>query len=184
MLKKIYLASKSPRRKKILEQVGINFEVIEINIDESCKKNEMPEDYVKRISIEKARQGKLQAKSNFSILAADTAVAVDNVVLGKANCSDDAHSMLEKLSGRTHYVLTAVTVIDKIERTRVNISRVVFKKLTESEINSYCKTMEPIGKAGGYAIQGKGARFIDKLEGSYSNVMGLPLNETIELLEG
>ena len=179
---KIYLASKSYRRYELLKQIGINFEVVDVDIDESCKENENPINYVRRIAIEKARAGKLLTKNNFPVLAADTAVTLDNFVLGKAECKEDAMNMLEKLSGRTHNVISAVTVIDKKESTKVNISKVIFKKLSKKDIYSYCETDEPIGKAGGYAIQGKGALFIEKLEGSYSGVMGLPLAETHQLL--
>ena len=179
---KIYLASKSDRRYELLKQIGINFEVVDVDIDESCKENENPITYVRRIAIEKARAGKLLTKNNFPVLAADTAVTLDNFVLGKAECKEDAMNMLEKLSGRTHNVISAVTVIDKKESTKVNISKVIFKKLSKKDIYSYCETDEPIGKAGGYAIQGKGALFIEKLEGSYSGVMGLPLAETHQLL--
>ena len=179
---KIYLASKSPRRYELLKQIGINFEVVDVDIDESCKENENPIAYVRRIAIEKARAGKLLTKNNFPVLAADTAVTLDNFVLGKAECKEDAMNMLEKLSGCTHNVLSAVTVIDQKESTKINISKVTFKKLSKKDIYSYCESAEPIGKAGGYAIQGRGALFIEKLEGSYSGVMGLPLDETHQLL--
>ena len=179
---KIYLASKSIRRYELLKQIGINFEVIDVDIDESRKENENPITYVRRIAIEKARAGKLLTKNNFPVLAADTAVTLDNFVLGKAECKEDAMNMLEKLSGCTHNVISAVTVIDQKESTKINISKVIFKKLSKKDIYSYCETDEPIGKAGGYAIQGKGTLFIEKLEGSYSGVMGLPLDETHQLL--
>jgi nucleoside triphosphate pyrophosphatase len=180
---KVALASRSPRRRELLEQIGIDYEVIDIDIDESWNENEMPEDYVCRIAIEKARAGKTLLKDNLPILAADTAVVLDGHILGKAETKEDAMNMLEKLSGKTHEVLSAVTVISEQERTKVNISKVTFKRLTKEEIERYCDTNEPIGKAGGYAIQGKAAVFIEKLEGSYSSVMGLPLFETKQLLD-
>ncbi len=179
---KIYLASKSDRRYELLKQMGINFEVVDVDIDESCKENETPITYVRRIAIEKARAGKLLTKNNLPVLAADTVVALDNLILGKAESKEDAINMLEKLSGCTHNVLSAVTVIDKKESTKININKVTFKKLSKKDINNYCESNEPIGKAGGYAIQGKGVIFIEKLEGSYSGVMGLPLDETHQLL--
>ncbi|MEC7875669.1 MAG: Maf family protein, partial [Pseudomonadota bacterium] len=126
--------------------------------------------------------GKELSKNNLPVLAADTAVVLDNVVLGKAKCKDDAIHMLNKLSGRTHDVLSAVTVIGKKKITKVNTSKITFKKLSKDDISFYCSTGEPINKAGGYAIQGKGAILIKKLEGSYSGVMGLPLEETYQLL--
>ena len=179
---KIYLASKSIRRYELLKQIGINFEVVDIDIDESCKENENPITYVRRIAIEKARAGKLLTKNNFPVLAADTVVALDNFILGKAEKKEDAINMLEKISGCTHNVLSAVTIFGQKESTKININKVTFKKLSKKDICNYCESNEPIGKAGGYAIQGKGALFIEKLEGSYSCVMGLPLDETHQLL--
>ena len=179
---KIYLASRSPRRHELLKQINVDFEVIDIDIDESIKKDELPIDYVRRVSLQKARAGKKIAKKSYPVIAADTAVVIDNSILGKATCSKDAISMLNKLSGLTHTVLSAVSVIGKKEITKVNISKVTFKPLSDNDIANYCQTNEPIGKAGGYAIQGKGALLIEKLEGSYSGVMGLPLDETHQLL--
>ena len=179
---KIYLASKSPRRHRLLKQISIDFEVININIDESVNKNEMPLDYVRRIATEKAKVGKELSKNNLPVLAADTAIILDNIVLGKAESKEDAIQMLNKLSGRTHDILSAVTLIGKKKITKVNTSKITFKILNKDDISFYCSTDEPIGKAGGYAIQGKGAILIKKLEGSYSGVMGLPLEETYQLL--
>jgi nucleoside triphosphate pyrophosphatase len=179
---KVALASRSPRRRELLEQIGIEYEVIDIDVDESWHENEMPEDYACRIAIEKARTGKALHKNDLPVLAADTVVVLDGHILGKAETREEAVSMLEKLSGKTHEVLSAVTVINQQERTKVNISKVTFKRLSKEEINAYCDTGEPIGKAGGYAIQGKAAVFIERLEGSYSGVMGLPLFETQALL--
>lgn len=180
---KIALASKSPRRRELLDQIGIEYKVLDIEIDESWNGTEMPEDYVCRIAIEKARAGKALIKEDIPVLAADTAVVLDGKILGKAENRDDAIAMLEKLSGKTHNVLSAVTVINVQERTIVNISKVTFRTLKKEEIEAYCNTDEPIGKAGGYAIQGKAAIFIERLEGSYSGVMGLPLFETQQLLD-
>ena len=179
---KIYLASKSPQRHTLLKQISIDFELINIDIDESVNKNEMPSDYVRRIATEKAKAGKELSKNNLPVLAADTAIILDNTVLGKAESKIDAIHMLNKLSGRTHDVLSAVTVIGKKKITKVNTSKITFKKLSKDDISFYCSTGEPINRAGGYAIQGKGAILIKKLEGSYSGVMGLPLEETNQLL--
>jgi len=179
---KIALASRSPRRRELLEQIGIEYEVIDIDVDEDWNENEMPEDYVCRIAIEKARAGKALLKNDLSVLAADTAVVLDGKILGKAESKDDAITMLTRLSGKTHEVLSAVTVINTQEQTKISISKVTFKALSKEEIIAYCNSDEPIGKAGGYAIQGKAAVFIERLEGSYSGVMGLPLFETQQLL--
>ena len=178
---KIYLASKSPRRRELLEQIDVEFEVIDVEIDESWDGKELPEDYVRRVALEKARAGK-KLKDDLPVLAADTAVVLDGHILGKAETKDEAIAMLERLSGKTHEVLSAVTVISKQEHSRFNISKVTFKDLDRQEIEDYCNSEEPIGKAGGYAIQGKAAVFIERLEGSYSGVMGLPLFETQQLL--
>jgi len=180
---KIYLASKSPRRRDLLQQIGIDFDVIDVDVDETWDSIETPEDYVCRIAIEKARAGKSLADENLPVLAADTAVVLGRQILGKAIDKDGAIAMLERLSGKTHEVLSAITVINEQEQTRVNISKVTFKDLNKKEIDDYCNTNEPIGKAGAYAIQGKAAIFIERLEGSYSGVMGLPLFETQQLLK-
>lgn len=179
---KVNLASRSPRRRELLEQIDIDYEVIDIDIDESWKDNETPIDYVRRIAEEKARTGKALIKNNLPVLAADTAVVLNGEILGKAESKEEAVAMLSKLSGKTHEVLSAVTVIDNEEQTKVSISKVTFKKLNQEEIEAYSNSDEPIGKAGAYAIQGKAAVFIENLEGSYSGVMGLPLFETMSLL--
>ncbi|GJM04900.1 MAG: Maf-like protein [marine bacterium B5-7] len=179
---KIYLASRSPRRRELLDQIGVEFQIIDIDIDESWDGKEKPENYVQRIALEKARAGNAFSDEDFPVLAADTAVILEGQILGKAENREDAAIMLKKLSGKTHTVLSAVSLIHKHEKCLLNISNVTFKKLSQSEITNYCETDEPIGKAGGYAIQGTAAVFIKHLEGSYSGVMGLPLFETQKLL--
>lgn len=179
---KVALASRSPRRRELLDQIGVEYDIIDIDIDENWDGVESTEDYVCRIAREKARAGKSLVKDNLPILAADTAVVLDGHILGKAENKDDAIAMLKQLSGKTHEVLSAVTVINTQEQTRINISKVTFKSLSDKEIEDYCNSDEPIGKAGGYAIQGKAAVFIERLKGSYSGVMGLPLFETQQLL--
>jgi nucleoside triphosphate pyrophosphatase len=180
---KIILASRSPRRRELLDQIGIEYDVIDVDIDESWDDKEIAEDYVQRIALEKARTGMAFSNEDFPVLAADTAVIIDGNILGKAENKEDATTMLKKLSNKTHTVLSAVSLIHKKEKTLLNISKVTFKKLTNAEIANYVETDEPIGKAGGYAIQGKAAAFIERLEGSYSGVMGLPLFETKKLLD-
>jgi len=179
---KIYLASRSPRRRELLDQIGVEFELVDVDIDESWDGKEKPEDYVQRIAVEKARAGNAFSDEDFPVLAADTAVILDGHILGKAENRDDAEAMLNKLSGKTHTVLSAVSLIHRHEKCLLNISKVTFKKLSKTEITNYCNTDEPIDKAGGYAIQGRAAVFIKRLEGSYSGVMGLPLYETMDLL--
>ncbi len=180
---KIYLASRSPRRRQLLEQIAIPYETIEIAIDESWDGCEPVGIYTQRMAVGKA-QAAARAKPGhrLPILAADTSVAIDNRILGKADTAADAIRMLKALSGKTHQVYTAVTVLTDVEKTRLNVSRVHMQALNDDEILGYCETGEPLGKAGGYAIQGRAAAFIEHLEGSYSGVMGLPLYEVAALL--
>ena len=181
----LYLASKSPRRRQLLEQLGIEFGILEANIDESWDGREHAGDFVVRLALEKARAGKLLAQGDRVVIAADTEVVLDHQVLGKPKDPEDAAGMLQKLSGRTHHVYSGVAVINKDkEFSALNISRVSFRPLTIEECRNYCSTGEPMDKAGAYAIQGRAAAFISRLEGSYSGVMGLPLFETSELLKG
>jgi septum formation protein len=137
------------------------------------------------VALEKAQAAKTKINADvpFIIIGADTSVVLDDKVLGKAGNDEQATAMLIQLSGRLHYVYSSVAIVNKTdEKTRTSISRVCFKPLNKEEIESYCKTGEPIGKAGGYAIQGRAAAFVERLDGSYSGVMGLPLYETAELL--
>jgi len=183
---KLYLASKSSRRQQLLKQIGIDFEIVDADIDERWDGIENARHYVERMSLEKAQAGKIKLNSNTNIvvLSADTAVVLDDKILGKAQNNEDATRMLKSLSGRMHHVYSAVTLITVAqEKTLINISRVSFRPLIDNEIENYCKTGEPIGKAGAYAIQGRAAAFIERLDGSYSGVMGLPLYETMELLK-
>ncbi len=181
---KIYLASKSPRRRELLEQLNVEFDVIDINIDETWDGYEPAKNYVRRLALEKARVAKkrLGNADNIPILAADTEVVLDDIIMGKPEDKKDAIKMLHSLSGRTHFVFSAVALIYKDENINLNKNRVCFRPLTTDEIKIYCETGEPLGKAGAYAIQGRAAAFIERLEGSYSGVMGLPLYETSELL--
>jgi len=179
---KLYLASRSPRRQQLLRQIGIEFELVDVDIDETWDRDEAPKDYVRRVALEKAREGKNRINDNGRVLAADTAVVLDNTVLGKATSEDEAGEMLAMLSGRTHQVLSAVAIIDGDVCCLLSRSRVSFKPLSTDEIREYCKTGEPIGKAGSYAIQGRAGYFVSHLDGSYSGVMGLPLYETALLL--
>jgi septum formation protein len=180
---KINLASTSPRRKQLLEQIGIEFELVSIEIDETWDGKEPAKVHVKRMALEKARAAKAKIQNNLPILAADTCVVLDNKIIGKAETREEAIQMLEELSGRTHHVYTAVALITETEQVRLNINHVSFRPLTEADIRQYCETEEPLGKAGAYAIQGKAAAFIERLEGSYSGVMGLPLYEVAEMLK-
>ena len=181
----IYLASRSPRRRELLTQIGVRFAVVEAEVDETCRPGEHPEDYVLRVALEKARQAHaaLPAGDSRPVLGADTTVVVEERILGKPATAEDCLAMMQSLSGRSHRVLTAVALIAPDgERTDLSESRVTFRSLTRDECLRYWLTGEPQDKAGGYGIQGLGALFIAGLNGSYSGVMGLPLFETGRLL--
>ncbi len=179
---KIYLASTSPRRQQLLDQIGIDFELVDIKIDETWDGQEPAKTYVMRIALGKARAAKAKVHNKLPVLAADTSVVLDSIILGKAETKEEAAEILGQLSGRTHHVYTAVALITETEQVCLNINHVSFRPLSESDILQYCKTEEPLGKAGAYAIQGKAAAFVERLEGSYSGVMGLPLYEVAEML--
>lgn len=177
----IILASSSPRRAELLDQLGIKYRVKAVDIDETPLANESPTDLVQRLSLEKS-----QAVSNSTIpvLGSDTLGLIeDNLLLKPLNYAHEK-SMLQKLSGQWHEIFTAVTVTSaKKSITILNHNRVLFRQITDDEIQAYWSTSEPQDKAGGYAIQGIAACFIEKIEGSYSGIMGLPLFETSLLLK-
>jgi len=190
----IYLASKSPRRRELLKQIGVHFELLMMrenaprtDIDESPLPEETAHAYVQRIVKLKAetasrvmRQRRLPPRP---VLTADTTVTLDGHILGKPVDKADAMRMLTQLSGESHQVLTAIAVaLDQEIRQVLTTSFVTFAKLSEDEIRRYIETGEPLDKAGGYAVQGIAGKFIAKLSGSYSGVMGLPLYETATLL--
>ncbi|MCK5894769.1 MAG: septum formation inhibitor Maf [Endozoicomonadaceae bacterium] len=183
----LYLASRSPRRRELLNQIGVRFNVIAGDIDEVPAAKESPEIYVVRMAREKAAAGaafvSLREMKRLPILAADTSVVMDGNILGKPVDQEGAATMLGLLSGRSHQVMTAVAVTNG-ERlaSRLSVSRVVFNTLSEREIERYWQTGEPQDKAGAYGIQGLGAVFVRELQGSYSGVVGLPIVETVDLL--
>jgi len=182
----VYLASASPRRRELLAQIGVDFEVSVADIDETCEEAESPADYVLRLAAGKAARVWSQVEAAgrpAPVLAADTIVAVDGELLGKPADAAAALEMLERLSGRSHEVLTAVAVRWAEDvRTEITRSEVRFRATTDAERSAYCRTGEPLDKAGSYGIQGFGAVFVEYLAGSYSAVMGLPLFETAALL--
>lgn len=191
----IYLASRSPRRQELLRQVGIEFEELRLrsapgrhrDVVEETLDGEPALHYVERIARAKASTGwrRMQERKlpPRPVLGADTEVVQDGIIFGKPADVDAARAMLAKLSGRTHEVVTAVAVrLDDVTEVAVSVSQVTLRKLTSREIERYLQSGEPFDKAGGYAIQGRAAAFITRLEGSYSGVMGLPLAETADLL--
>ena len=185
-VQRIVLGSASPRRAELLRAAGIEFDVIQANVDETVYPRELPEVYVRRVAEAKARAVAARARERL-VLAADTTVVIDDAMLGKPLDDDDAKRMLCLLSGRTHEVLTAVAVcgagkaelLVDVERTEVE-----FAPLTEFEIDWYVATGEPRDKAGAYAIQGYASRFVTRIDGSYSNVVGLPIALVYEMLKG
>ena len=183
----VYLASRSPRRAELLRQIGVDFSIHDIDIDESRLPAESASDYVCRMARSKARiaaDGIPDLQPKDVVLAADTTIHVDNDIIGKPADREQCNCILKQLSGRQHQVLTAVAVVNAQELAwRLSSNQVSFRTLSAKEIESYCATPEPMDKAGAYAIQGKAALFVDHLQGSYSAVMGLPLFETAELLQ-
>lgn len=177
----LILASESPRRAELLHQVGIAFEIAPSAVDETVWPHEQPTEYVRRISVAKAtavRARHPQAR----VLGSDTAVVVGSRILGKPTGREEAVEMLLALAGRTHEVLTGVAVIGPQTHYRLSRSRVTFCAITPAQARAYWDTGEPADKAGGYAIQGLGAAFVERIDGSYSGIMGLPLFETLSLL--
>lgn len=180
----IYLASASPRRSALLEQIGVAHRVQAVDVDETELHGEPPEQYVRRLAVLKAETlwEKLAAPQRQPVLGADTAVVLDGQILGKPRDEQDCLRILRLLSGRTHQVFTAVALRASSCQSRVNVSDVTFRKLGDDEIQRYWRSGEPADKAGAYAVQGRAALFIERIAGSYSGIMGLPLFETGELL--
>jgi len=199
---KLILASASPRRKELLEQIGVSFDICSADIDESPYAAELPVNYVLRMAKSKAyevwsqlkQSAQLSLAERVIILASDTGVVLDGSIFGKPDTKTEFEGMMAQLSGCYHEVMTSVHVLElalssdqpvldiKSEKAFMVNTKVKFKSLCASEIEAYWLTGEPKDKAGGYGIQGKGAIFIERIEGSYSSVVGLPLNETAEML--
>ena len=179
----VYLASASPRRRELLEQIGVSFEIITTATDETRHRDEPAPAYVARVAEVKARAVRAITHDRpLPVLAADTAVVIGERVLGKPRDRTEALAMLAQLSGRTHEVLTAVALLGEGEHKALCTSRVTFGPISPAQALAYWQSGEPADKAGAYGIQGLGALFVRRLEGSYSGVMGLPLYETAALL--
>jgi septum formation protein len=180
----IVLASRSPRRSQLLAQIGVPHEVLPVDFDEARMPGESPREFVERLARDKARHARAACPEGPPLLAADTIVVLEGDLFGKPRDEADGVAMLLALSGRWHEVMTAVAVCDGAAvGSAVSVSRVRFRQLGEDECRAYWATGEPADKAGAYAVQGLGAVFIERLEGSYSGVMGLPLYETARLLQ-
>jgi septum formation protein len=182
---KLILASASARRAEILRDAGLSFVVLSSAVDETPYQNESPHDLVERLASAKAELAAARAIGPVIIIGADTVISLDGLILGKPRSSDDARHMLEKLSGRTHSVVTGVALIrlpDSERRTFVESTLVHFAALSPEQITRYLATGEPHDKAGAYAIQGHAGRFIPRIEGCYFNVVGLPLSRLYHAL--
>ncbi len=181
----LYLASTSPRRRELLQQIGLTFEVLKVAVDETAEDEESPAEYVSRLAIAKARAAADLVGPEDIVLSADTTVVCDGKIIGKPATLEEAVSIWKSLSGRSHQVMTGVALL-RGERVahRVVITEVHFHPLQADEMEAYWRTGEPADKAGGYGIQGRGAVWVDRISGSYSNVVGLPLSETAEMLAG
>ena len=183
----LYLASQSPRRKELLASLGVDFEVLPVEVDEQPFTLEGAEDYVARVAKDKARAGldtlAQRGEGGALVIGSDTAVVVDRDILGKPRNFDDFADMMDKLSDRAHSVMTAVALAThQGVDVQVVTSRVVFAELMPEQVRAYWESGEPTDKAGGYAIQGLASVFIKRIEGSYSAIVGLPLRETARLL--
>jgi len=183
----LYLASRSPRRQELLRQVGLRFEIVAAAVDERRSAGQSPADYALAMALAKARAGlrAVRPPATQPVLGADTDVVIDGEILGKP--ADRAHAldMLRRLAGRTHEVYSGVAVVqDGRAATALSVTRVSFGPITAAQAEGYWDSGEPAGKAGAYAIQGRGAQFVREIHGSYSGVVGLPLFETLGLLRG
>ncbi len=188
MKEQLVLASASPRRKELLDQIGVNYRVYSVNIDETPKPSELPVDYVDRVAADKSAACLRELQCQLPVLAADTSVVVDGQILGKPENKAHAEIMLNQLSGNIHSVFSAVSLrcqgngYEDQHFCALSVTEVRFRKIDRGEIKAYWETGEPQGKAGGYAIQGLASVFVESIKGSYSGVVGLPLFETAELL--
>jgi nucleoside triphosphate pyrophosphatase len=181
----LVLASASPRRRQLLDQLGVSYRCEPADIDETCRPDEKPADYVQRMALEKAAAvAGRYPDGETAILAADTSVVIDEDVLGKPRDHFDGLGMLARLSGRSHSVLTAICLHTPAGESMVEVveTEVFFVQLNRQQCEAYLATDEPWDKAGGYAIQGLAGAFVSAIEGSYSNVVGLPLTQTWQLL--
>jgi septum formation protein len=181
-MSQIILASASPRRQELLNQINIGHRVQIIDIDETPLQNELPANYVQRLAAKKATVCVQKFNPKLPVLAADTAVVLNDKIMGKPKNKNDAFAMLRELSGKTHHVFTAIALFGREQHIALSISEVTFKSLSDAEIDAYWQTGEPCDKAGSYAIQGIASIFIERINGSFSGVMGLPLFETAQLL--
>jgi len=182
----LYLASASPRRKTLLEQIGIRFQILSVDVSENLIPGELPRQYADRLALAKAQAGWLSPdrQENIPVLGADSIVVINETILEKPKDKEDGVRMLRLLSGKYHEVITSIALVqDKHIASTSSISRVKFREISLQEAQAYWHSGEPADKAGAYGIQGKAAVFVEHIEGSYSGIMGLPLYETAALLQ-
>ncbi|MBU2632193.1 septum formation inhibitor Maf [Patescibacteria group bacterium] len=180
---KIILASKSIRRKELLKNIGLKFKVIESGVDEERFTGLFPGEFVKKVSLEKAKEVYKKNKDSV-IIAADTIVVLGSEIIGKPKDKKDAERILNKLSGKTHEVITGFTILSSNKLiSKLVESKVTFKKLSKEEISAYVNTNEPMDKAGAYGIQDRASVFVEKLEGDFFNVVGLPIFAVVKQLK-
>ncbi len=187
MIPDLYLASQSPRRRELLDQIGVTHSVVRVSVPEQMATGESALAYVQRLAREKAAAGFAELQQQklplAPVLGADTLGLIDGVVLEKPRDKAHARQILRQLSGRTHEVITAIALHSQTQQAqRLTVTRVTFRELSDAEIDAYWETGEPQDKAGGYGIQGLGAVFVKEIHGSYSCVVGLPIEATCELL--
>ena len=184
-MKTIILASASPRRKELLEKIGLTFKVEPSNYEEQVHSGLEPHEFAQKIALEKARTVASKHKDGI-VIAADTFIVFGGQILGKPHTENEARKMLETINGKSHSVITGFSIIDTSKNKTLSKSvetKVYLRKLTLAEIDAYVKSKEPLDKAGAYAIQGLGAVFVEKIEGDYFNVIGLPLSALTEALK-
>lgn len=182
-MKTLYLASGSPRRRELVGMLDFNFEILTPQVEEKWQEGESPQQYVSRLAREKAQAGVTIAPNDFPVLGADTIVVLNNRILEKPRNPQHAAEILSALSGQSHQVMTAVALSNNQHTlSEIVITDVIFRQLSQQEIQEYIATGEPMDKAGAYGIQGKGGCFVRKINGSYHAVVGLPLVETYELI--
>ncbi|MDP5135336.1 Maf family protein [Rheinheimera baltica] len=180
----IALASSSPRRRELLAQLGVNYELVKADIDETPLPGESAVEYVQRLALAKAHAGLARLTTLLPVLGADTIVVVDNDILGKPTDFAEFRQTMQRLSGRSHQVVTAVALVSPVRQLQQLVTtQVYFRPLTEAEISAYWASGEPQDKAGGYGIQGLAAKFVQRINGSYTAVVGLPLCETEQMLQ-
>jgi len=178
----IILASSSPRRKELLDQIRVNYKIYPVDLDETPLPNETPLNYVQRLAAEKSAVCVSRLATDIPVLAADTAVILGDVIMGKPKNEAHALALLTQLSGKTHQVYSAISLRGREHHQALSITEVTFRRLTEREMQDYWHSGEPVDKAGSYAIQGMGGAFVESIKGSFSGVAGLPLFETAQLL--